>query len=114
MSPGPGTPSSLAGDALHLVAERFKALGEPTRLRLLAALHAGERSVSELVEATALGQANVSKQLRLLHTLGFVSRRRDGLHVRYALSDPSVFTLCDIACGGITAQLEAKRRSITS
>jgi len=51
---------------LHELSERFKALGEPARLQLLAALRQGEHSVSDLVAITGLGQANVSKHLQLL------------------------------------------------
>lgn len=100
----------LTPDVLALVAERFKALGEPARLQLLNALRGGELTVNELVESTGLGQANVSKHLQLLHQLGFVSRRKDGLFVYYALTDRSVFKLCDLMCGRIEAQLEAQRR----
>jgi ArsR family transcriptional regulator len=55
--------------------------------------------VSDLIEATSLNQANLSKHLQLLHAHGFVSRRRDGLFTIYELADRSVFALCDIMCG---------------
>ena len=51
-------------ELIPLVAQRFKALGEPARLTLLAALQQGERSVSELVELTGRGQPNVSQHLK--------------------------------------------------
>ena len=86
-----------------LVAERFKALAEPARLQILNCLRGGELTVTELVEETEFGQANVSKHLQLLHTLGFVSRRKDGLYVYYALADKSVFQLCDVMCGRLEA-----------
>jgi ArsR family transcriptional regulator len=95
---------------LGLVAERFKALAEPARLQILNGLRAGEMTVSELVEETELGQANVSKHLQLLHTLGFVTRRKDGLFVYYALADRSVFQLCDIMCGRLEAEMKARRK----
>jgi DNA-binding transcriptional ArsR family regulator len=97
-----------------MVAERFKALGEPARLHILRCLQDGELSVNELVEATGLGQANVSKHLQLLNSLGFVSRRKEGLFVYYALADKSVFRLCDIMCGRIEAHLETQRRRLSS
>jgi ArsR family transcriptional regulator len=81
------------------VAERFRALGEPARLRILSALRDGEAPVGELVEATGLNQANLSKHLQRLHELGFVKRRKDGLFVYYALADEDIFQLCDIMCG---------------
>ncbi len=93
-----------------LVAERFRTLGEPMRLRLLAALRDGEHSVSELVEATGAGQANVSKHLQLLHRMGFVQRRKEGTQARYRIADPNVFRLCELVCGGMREDLEAKRR----
>ena len=105
---------TLTPEVLGMVAERFKALAEPARLQLLKCLQSGEMSVNALVEATGLGQANVSKHLQLLHTLGFVSRRKEGLYVFYALADRSVFRLCDIMCGRIEAQLEAQRRRLAS
>lgn len=89
----------LAPEALRAVAERFKVLAEPARLSVLNELRRGPRNVSELIDATALNQANLSKHLQLLHAHGFVARRRDGAFVIYALADRSVFALCDIMCG---------------
>lgn len=102
----------LKPELLELVAERFKALGEPTRLRILNALRAGEKTVSELMEETGLGQANVSKHLQMLHSLGFVERRKEGLYVYYRLADESVFQLCDIVCGRLAAEADARGRML--
>jgi DNA-binding transcriptional ArsR family regulator len=104
----------LTPDVLELVAERFKALGEATRLQLLTRIREGEKSVNELVEETGLGQANVSKHLQILHSLGFVSRRKQGLFVYYSLADESVFRLCDIMCGQLEERLESQRRILAS
>ncbi len=95
---------------LTLVAGRFKALAEPARLHILGALRQGDASVTEIIERTGLGQANVSKHLQMLHGLGFVSRRREGLHTVYQLADPEVFRLCDIMCGRIEAEHTARRK----
>lgn len=103
----------LTPDLLDIVAARFKALGEPVRLQILSALRDGERTVNELVEITGQGQANVSKHLQLLHAMELVTRRRDGLHVRYCLADRDVFRLCDMMCGRIEAQMKARRRVVT-
>ena len=105
---------SLTPDVLAMIAERFKALAEPARLQLLRCLQEQEMSVNELVEATGLGQANVSKHLQLLHTHGFVSRRKEGLYVYYSLADKSVFKLCEIMCGRLEAHVEAQRRRLAS
>ncbi len=81
------------------VADRFKALSEPARLRILDRLREGELTVGELGEKTQLNQANLSKHLQLLHNLEFVTRRKDGLFVYYRLANEDVFQLCDIMCG---------------
>ena len=97
-----------------MIAERFKALAEPARLQILHCLQGGEMSVNELVDATRLGQANVSKHLQLLHSLGYVSRRKEGLYVYYGIADKSVFKLCDLVCGRVQAHVEAQRRRLAS
>jgi DNA-binding transcriptional ArsR family regulator len=102
----------MSDDLLALVGERFKALGEPARLRILSELRAGEATVSDLVDATGMGQANVSKHLQLLHTLGFVERRKEGLHVFYSLADTTVFQLCDLMCGRIAQETRDRRRVV--
>lgn len=107
MASTPLTPAVLA-----LVAERFKALGEPARLRILDALRGGERSVGELIDATGLGQANVSKHLQLLHGLGFVDRRKEGLYVYYRMADEEVFQLCDVMCGRLARESDDLRRTL--
>lgn len=94
------------------VAERFKALGEPTRLQLLLSLRDGERTVTELVEATGLGQANVSKHLQLLSSSGFVRRRKDGIFARYALAGEHVFAMCDVMCARIEEQHRDRRTAL--
>ena len=100
----------LTAELLELIAERFKALGEPARLNILNALRGREMTVSELMAATGLGQANVSKHLQLLHTMGFVERRKDGLFVHYRLADAEVFQLCDLMCGRLVKEADARNR----
>jgi len=89
----------------ELVAQRFRVLGEPMRIRLLDCLRAGSATVSELQEATGASQQNVSKHLGVLLGVGFVSREREGNFVRYSIADPWVFELCEYVCGGIRKQL---------
>lgn len=102
----------LTPDMVNLIAERFRALGEPARLQILVALRECELTGSELVDETGLGQANVSKHLQMLHAMGFVTRRKDGLFIHYGLADPGVFMLCDIMCGRIESQATARRKVI--
>jgi DNA-binding transcriptional ArsR family regulator len=104
--------ATLTPELLGLVAERFRALGEPARLEILNCLRHGEMTVGELVDATSLGQANVSKHLQLLHAMQFVTRRKDGLFVYYALADRSVFQLCDVMCNRIAAETRKRGKLV--
>jgi ArsR family transcriptional regulator len=102
----------LSPEMIELVAERFAALAEPARLRIMQALRGGEQTVGDLVAATGLGTGNVSKHLQLLHAAGFVTRRKEGLYVYYGLAGKDVFRLCDIMCGRIVAETESRRRML--
>ena len=99
---------------LELIADRFKVLSEPARLSILHHLIGAERTVSELVERTGLGQANVSKHLSLLATHDFVRRRRDGAYVRYSLSNRDVARLCDIMCKGMDAAVTLRAEALAN
>lgn len=100
----------MSEELMFLVAERFKALADPARVRLLNALRDGERSVGDLVDDAGLTQANASKHLARLHQLGFVTRHRDGLHIYYALADRDILKLCDLMCGRIEAETRTRGR----
>lgn len=102
--------SEMNHELLQRVAARFKALGEPARLRILQALRTGEKTVSDLMRDTELSQANTSRHLQMLHGLGFVERRKEGLYVLYRLADESVTTMCDVMCGRLEQQLDSERR----
>ncbi len=101
----PQSTKALSPEALQMVSARFKVLAEPARLALLNALMPGELSVNELVERTGMAQANVSKHLSMLCDAGFISRRKEGLFVRYSIADVSVFQLCDLMCESIARKL---------
>ena len=93
---------ALTPKLADLVARRFAVLGEPSRLRLLDALHArGEASVGELAEAVGASHANVSKHLNLLLGERMVARRREGQRALYRISDPSLIRLCEEVCDGV-------------
>ena len=98
--------SPLDVDAAELIARRFRALADPTRLRVLDILrHREEASVGELTEALGSSQQNVSKHLAALQAEGFVSRRKRGTSSLYRIADPAVLELCDRVCAGIESQL---------
>lgn len=89
-----------------LIARRFKALSDPTRLRILDHLRRNEQaSVGELAEALGSSQQNVSKHLSALAAEGFVARRKQGTSSIYRISDPGVLDLCESVCAGIESQL---------
>ena len=104
---------ALTPDVLELVAERFRVLAEPARLQILQSLRDGELTVTDLVLATGLGQANVSKHLRQLDASGFVSRRKEGPFAFYALADRSVLQLCEIICDRLQAEHRARAKVLT-
>lgn len=89
--------TSYAGVA----AESLQALATPSRLRILARLHAGPASVGQLAEAVSMEGSAVSHQLRLLRHLGLVAGRRDGRRVVYELYDDHVAELLTQAVGHV-------------
>jgi len=93
--------SKLDDKALQYVAQYFKALAEPMRLKVLNALQDGEKNVSQLTEISGSTQANVSKHLSLLSQYGLVKRESRGNCVYYSIADPSVYELCELVCGQI-------------
>jgi ArsR family transcriptional regulator len=108
------TKPRLPEAALEKVAERFKALSEPMRLRLVYALMEGEKTVSQLVEETGALQANVSKHLGILLDAGVLGRRKEGTSAYYRIIDESVFELCDLVCGSIEDRLAADLRNFSA
>ena len=94
-------PSPLSDQLVDVIAERFRVIGEPMRIKLLDRLRGGEASVGELSESLGAGQQNVSRHLNVLHAAGILSRRKDGTRVLYAISDDSVFALCETVCGSL-------------
>jgi DNA-binding transcriptional ArsR family regulator len=92
-------PYKLSAAQLSAVCRLFSVLSESSRLSLLQALHDGPLTVNELVEAAGMKQANVSKQLAILHDHRLVKRERDGTSIRYEIADPMVFSLCELVCG---------------
>lgn len=103
---------AFADPLIELVARRFRLLGEPLRLKLVAALSGGERSVGELVALTGAGQPNVSKHLAALAQGGIVRRRKVGLVALYSLADPLTLRLCDVVCAGIQENVARQAQAL--
>jgi ArsR family transcriptional regulator len=98
----------LSDEALDLVANRFKIMSEPLRLRLLQSLQGGEKSVGELTELCRTSQPNVSKHLKILQAGGLVNRKQKGNTAFYSIADPSIFTLCEVVCGSLEERLRTQ------
>jgi ArsR family transcriptional regulator len=98
-------PHPVPDELVELIARRFRAIGEPMRIKLLDRLRDGEATVSELAEALETSQQNISKHLALLAEVGIVGRRKDGNFVYYRIADEGVFKLCEDVCGSIQEQL---------
>ena len=97
----------IPDEFLDRMAQKFRMLADPTRLSILRALMGGEMSVGTVVAETGQNQANVSKHLKMLADAGMVHRRKEGLKVFYAMSDPLVEKLCELVCGTILQEARA-------
>jgi DNA-binding transcriptional ArsR family regulator len=98
--------SPLDREAAEMIARRFHALADPTRLRILDQLRTREEaSVGEIAEGLGASQQNVSKHLSALLAEGFVARRKRGTSSIYRIADPAVLDLCDNVCTAIESQL---------
>lgn len=105
--------SVMSEQQLELVAQRFRVLSDPMRLRVLHHLQTGEMSVGALVEATGASQPNISKHLSILRGAGLVTRRQEGNLAYFAVGAAFVFELCDIVCNGIREEFEDLKASFS-
>ncbi|AUC62074.1 ArsR family transcriptional regulator [Cyanobacterium sp. HL-69] len=104
--------AKMSPSALNLVADFFKVLSEGSRLNIVCALRSGAKNVSEIIEITELGQANVSKHLKILAGAGVVNRTQKGINVYYQISNPFVFELCDLVCNSLSIQIEQQNKHL--
>lgn len=111
-SPIPPPAKVLPEATLELIANRFRALSEPVRLKLLNTLMQGEKTVTQLVEAAGTGQANISKHLSILKEASMITTRRQGLHTLCSISDPAIFQLCEIMCAKLKSEHELRTRHL--
>lgn len=103
----------LSERARELIAARFRALGEPMRLKILERLFRCPASVGEILEAIGGTQANVSKHLAVLHAGGLVRRRRHGLKTVYSIGDPTLERICTIVCDAVTREAHDEARAVS-
>lgn len=97
-------PSPLPDPLVGLIAQRFRVLGEPMRIKLLDALRDGPASVGDLQTATGASQQNVSKHLGLLVDSGMVRRVKAGTRSYFSITDETLFDLCEQVCGSLRRQ----------
>ena len=88
------------------VANYFRVLGEPMRLRLLNVLRDGERCVQDLVDETETSQANVSKHLKVMLQAGILAKRSQGTQAFYRVTDDLIFELCNLVCDRLASRIE--------
>ncbi|NJK53620.1 MAG: winged helix-turn-helix transcriptional regulator [Leptolyngbyaceae cyanobacterium SU_3_3] len=104
--------SQIPISALAQVADYFKVLSELSRLQVLCALKGGAKNVTEIIEETGLGQANVSKHLKILTQAGIVQRQPQGVSVYYQITDPMIFDLCELVCQSLEARLQEQSKQL--
>jgi ArsR family transcriptional regulator len=99
----------LPDDLVELIADRVRALAEPTRIKLLDRLREGEARVLELTSLVGTTQQNVSKHLNLLQHAGIVARRKQGNFAYYRIADKTVYALCEAVCGSLQTRFDGLR-----
>jgi ArsR family transcriptional regulator, lead/cadmium/zinc/bismuth-responsive transcriptional repressor len=87
----------LAEPSVATIAETFRVLGDPTRIRILDALAAGELCVCDIASIVGMSESAVSHQLRLLRSMRLVRTRRAGRQIFYTLDDRHILQLLRLA-----------------
>lgn len=106
-------PQPLSEPAAALIAQRFRLLAEPMRIRLLDRLRSGESNVHELAEGLGTTPQNVSKHLGVLAHDGVVAKRKAGNYALYRVVDDGIWELCHLVCGSIEARLDELRLELS-
>ena len=96
--------------ALELKAEVLKALAQPTRLKILECLRAGERCICEIIPAVGGEQSNISRHISLMQKSRLVNTRKDGVKVMVKVTDPKIFALLDQVSVILRGQMSEQRR----
>ncbi len=99
----------MSDELLELKASVLKALGQPTRLKILELLRNGERCVCEIFPAIQEEQSNVSRHLAMMKAAGILASRKQGQMVHYRVRDPHVFKLLDGVSALLKTHLDERR-----
>jgi len=102
----------LTPEMFDRLAQRFAALGDARRLRLVHALMEGPLRVADLAEAAGMAQPSVSKHLAQLRQAGLIQGERSGNEVHYAIRDPTLVQLCELCCGAVRTQVAAEAKAL--
>ncbi len=99
----------MGDELLELKANVLKALGQPTRLKILELLRNGERCVCEIFPAIKEEQSNVSRHLALMKAAGILASRKQGQMVHYRVRDPQVFKLLDSVSALLKSHVDERK-----
>lgn len=103
----------MGAEIFVLQAGILKAMGHPTRVRIVDSLRGGERCVCEIVAELQLEQANISQHLAVLRRAGILAMRKDGMMVMYRVRCPQMFQLLDILREMIVRQVQEQLRVLS-
>lgn len=92
-------------ELIELRAEILKALGQPTRLKIIDFLREGERCVCEIFPAIEEEQSNTSRHLNMMLAAGVLSRRKEGLKIYYAIKHPEILEVIDLVTGMVKQEI---------
>ena len=99
-------------DKTYIRAEILKALGQPTRLKIIEFLRDGERCVCEIFPAISEEQSNTSRHLSLMVSSGILSRRKEGVKIFYAVKRPEILTIVDLATTIMTQEITGRHEML--
>jgi ArsR family transcriptional regulator len=91
----------LSDELVTRITERFRALADETRIRILLRLQVGECNVSTLAHEIEVAQASISKHLAVLRQVGFILVRKEGTQSFCSIRDPALPQLCQLMCDGV-------------
>jgi ArsR family transcriptional regulator len=96
----------------YLRAEILKALGQPTRLKIIDFLRDGERCVCEIFPAISEEQTNTSRHLNMMVSSGILRRRKEGVKIFYAVKYPEIFEIVDLATLIMTQEITGRHNML--
>ncbi|MEI6705167.1 MAG: metalloregulator ArsR/SmtB family transcription factor [Deltaproteobacteria bacterium] len=96
----------------YLRAEILKALGQPTRLKIIDFLRDGERCVCEIFPAISEEQSNTSRHLNMMVSSGILKRRKEGVKIFYAVKHPEIFEIVDLATLIMTQEINGRHNML--